>query len=74
MPGGRFGHTWTPTSLGASPPGGPRVEGYVRAACALKHWSVTPKTIALSFGEAELAGIVKGAAEGLGIAAGCRPA
>eukprot|EP00969_Alexandrium_andersonii_P100904 4451240-Alexandrium_andersonii.AAC.1 len=47
---------------------------------AIKHWSTTQKTIALSSGEAELAGIVKGAAEGLGRAAiaqdscGCKSA
>ena len=35
----------------------------------IKHWSTTQKTIALSSGEAELAGIVKGAAEGLGLTA-----
>ena len=34
----------------------------------IKHWSSTQKTIALSSGEAELAGIVKGAAEGMGLA------
>eukprot|EP00969_Alexandrium_andersonii_P160859 7108674-Alexandrium_andersonii.AAC.1 len=34
---------------------------------AIKHWSTTQKTIALSSGEAELAGIVKGAAEGMGL-------
>eukprot|EP00969_Alexandrium_andersonii_P074680 3294522-Alexandrium_andersonii.AAC.1 len=33
----------------------------------IKHWSTTQKTIALSSGEAELAGIVKGAAEGMGL-------
>ena len=33
----------------------------------LKHWSSTQKTIAPSSGEAELAGIVKGSAEGLGM-------
>ena len=33
----------------------------------IKHWSSTQKTIALSSGEAELAGIVKGCAEGLGM-------
>ena len=33
----------------------------------IKHWSSTQKTIALSSGEAELAGIVKGAAEGIGL-------
>eukprot|EP00969_Alexandrium_andersonii_P044456 1951466-Alexandrium_andersonii.AAC.1 len=33
----------------------------------IKHWSSTQKTIALSSGEAELAGIVKGAAEGMGL-------
>eukprot|EP00969_Alexandrium_andersonii_P157754 6971910-Alexandrium_andersonii.AAC.1 len=32
-----------------------------------RHWSTTQKTIALSSGEAELAGIAKGAAEGLGL-------
>ena len=32
-----------------------------------KHWSSTQQTIALSSGEAELMGIVKGAAEGLGL-------
>eukprot|EP00969_Alexandrium_andersonii_P162384 7177384-Alexandrium_andersonii.AAC.1 len=36
---------------------------------AIKRWSTTQKTIALSSGEAELAGIVKGAAEGLGLTA-----
>eukprot|EP00969_Alexandrium_andersonii_P279158 12338656-Alexandrium_andersonii.AAC.1 len=34
----------------------------------MKHWSTTQKTIALSSGGAELAGIAKGAAEGTGIA------
>ena len=33
----------------------------------IKHWSATQKTIALSSGKAELAGIVKGAAEDLGV-------
>ena len=33
----------------------------------IKHWPSTQKTIALSSGEAELAGIVKGAAEGMGL-------
>eukprot|EP00969_Alexandrium_andersonii_P144694 6398356-Alexandrium_andersonii.AAC.1 len=33
----------------------------------MKHWSTTQKTIALSSGEAELGGIVKGAAEGVGV-------
>ena len=33
----------------------------------VKHWSSTQKTIALSSGEAELAGIVKGASEGMGL-------
>eukprot|EP00969_Alexandrium_andersonii_P258948 11449663-Alexandrium_andersonii.AAC.1 len=41
----------------------------VRGLHAVKHWSTTQKTIALSSGEAELAGIVKGAAEGLGLVA-----
>ena len=44
----------------------------MRGAHLLKHWSVTQKTIALSSGEAELAGIVKGAAEGLGLVAVAR--
>eukprot|EP00969_Alexandrium_andersonii_P332346 14686479-Alexandrium_andersonii.AAC.1 len=39
----------------------------VRGARTAKHWPTTQKTIALSSGEAELAGIVKGAAEGVGI-------
>ena len=34
---------------------------------ALRHWSVTQPTVALSSGEAELAGIVSGAAQGLGL-------
>eukprot|EP00969_Alexandrium_andersonii_P204802 9051170-Alexandrium_andersonii.AAC.1 len=38
----------------------------------LKHWSVTQKTISLSSGEAELACIAKGAAEGLGVVAVAR--
>ena len=33
----------------------------------LKHWSSTLQTVALSSGEAELKGIVKGAAEGMGL-------
>ena len=33
----------------------------------LKHWSTTQQTVALSSGEAELKGIEKGAAEGLGL-------
>ena len=33
----------------------------------LKHWSSTQQTVALSSGEAELKGIVKGAAEGIGM-------
>jgi len=33
----------------------------------IKHWSCTQKTVTLSSGEAELAGLVKGAAEGLGL-------
>ena len=35
-------------------------------ASTLKHWSTTQSTIALSSGEAELSGIVKGASLGLG--------
>merc|ERR1712020_864131 len=38
-----------------------------RGAHVLKHWSSMQKTIALSSGEAELAGVVKGSGEGLGI-------
>ena len=34
--------------------------------CTLKHWSTTQSTIAISSGEAELGGIVKGASLGLG--------
>ena len=33
----------------------------------VKHWSSTQKTLALSSGEAELSGILKGACEGLGV-------
>ena len=44
----------------------------MRGSHLLKHWSVTQKTIALSSGEAELVGIVKGAAEGLGLVAVAR--
>ena len=33
----------------------------------VKHWSSTQKTVTLSSGEAELAGIVKGTAEALGL-------
>ena len=33
----------------------------------LKHWSTTQKVLALSSGEAELAGILKGASEGFGL-------
>ena len=33
----------------------------------IKHWSTTQTTVALSSGEAELTGIVKGAAQGLGL-------
>ena len=33
----------------------------------VKHWSSTQKTVTLSSGEAELAGIVKGAGEGMGL-------
>ena len=39
----------------------------IRGTHLLKHWSSTQKTVTLSSGEAELAGIVKGAAEALGI-------
>ena len=33
----------------------------------VKHWSTTQKTLALSLGEAELYGVVKGASEALGL-------
>ena len=33
----------------------------------IKHWAVTQKHVTLSSGEAELGGVVKGAAEGLGV-------
>ena len=33
----------------------------------LKHWSLTQKAITLSSGEAELGGVVKGSAEGIGL-------
>ena len=39
----------------------------MRGGHLLKHWSSTQQTIALSSGEAELKGIVKGAAEGIGM-------
>ena len=39
----------------------------VRGTHLLKHWSTTQQTIALSSCEAELKGIVKGAAEGMGL-------
>ena len=39
----------------------------MRGGHLLKRWSSTQQTIALSSGEAELKGIVKGAAEGLGL-------
>eukprot|EP00969_Alexandrium_andersonii_P264949 11710411-Alexandrium_andersonii.AAC.1 len=41
----------------------------MRGMHAIKHWSTMQKAIALSSGEAELAGIVKGAAEGMGLTA-----
>eukprot|EP00969_Alexandrium_andersonii_P234779 10366481-Alexandrium_andersonii.AAC.1 len=41
----------------------------MRGQHAIKHWPTTQKTIALSSGEAELAGVAKGAADGLGLAA-----
>ena len=39
----------------------------MRGGYLLKRWSSTQQTIALSSGEAELKGIVKGAAEGIGL-------
>ena len=38
----------------------------------VKHWSTTQSTIALSSGEAELGGIVRGAAQGLGFHSLCK--
>ena len=38
-----------------------------RGSHLVKHWASTQKTIALSSGEAELAGIVRGAGEGIGM-------
>eukprot|EP00969_Alexandrium_andersonii_P218103 9632998-Alexandrium_andersonii.AAC.1 len=49
--------------------GVPRAGERARGVRAIKRWSTTQKTIALSSGEAELPGIVKGAAEGVGLAA-----
>ena len=37
--------------------------------CLVKHWSTTQATVAISSGEAELVGIVKGATQGLGFQA-----
>ena len=39
----------------------------VRGGHLLKHWSSTQQTVVLSSGEAELKGIVKGAADGIGM-------
>jgi hypothetical protein len=39
----------------------------MRGAHLIKHWSTTQKAVTLSSGEAELCGIVKGTAEGLGL-------
>ena len=41
--------------------------GAMRGGHLIKHWSVTQKAVTLSSGEAELCGIVKGAAEALGM-------
>ena len=41
----------------------------LRGAHAIKHWATTQKHVTLSSGEAELGGVVKGAAEGLGVQA-----
>ena len=43
-----------------------------RGSHLVKHWSSTQKTIALSSGEAELAGIVKGAGESIGLRSICQ--
>ena len=39
----------------------------MRGSHLIKHWSTTQQTIALSSGEAELKGIIKGATEGIGL-------
>ena len=39
----------------------------MRGGHLIKHWSCTQKVVTLSSGEAELAGVVKGASEGLGL-------
>ena len=39
----------------------------MRGSHCLKHWSTTQPTIALSSGEAELGGLCKGAANGIGL-------
>ena len=39
----------------------------MRGGHIIKHWSSTQKVVALSPGEAEFAGIVKGSAEGIGL-------
>ena len=39
----------------------------MRGTHLLKHWSVTQKVVTLSSGEAELAGVVRGASEGCGL-------
>ena len=39
----------------------------MRGTHLLKHWASTQKVVTLSSGEAELAGVVKGSGEGLGI-------
>ena len=39
----------------------------LRGTHLLKHWSVTQKVVTLSSGEAELAGMVRGASEGCGL-------
>ena len=41
----------------------------LRGAHVIKHWATTQKHVTLSSGEAELGGVVKGAAEGLGVQA-----
>ena len=39
----------------------------LKGAQVIKHWATTQKHVTLSSGEAELGGVVKGAAEGLGV-------
>ena len=44
----------------------------MRGGHAIKHWSTTQSTVALSSAEAELTGICKGAAQGIGLQSLCK--